>query len=405
MATHYVMHSQTIDNENITALKSAYKKGDADAALKLAEIYYDNYNPDTASDYLDTYLNRIGKGRLRKPDMSDNLGDRIERMESMLESVEDIVIIDSINVPRKNFFKHYALTPEAGSITGASNGTTVYTSPSGRNRLWSETATVDSLSRSVICESWRLIGDEWDTPVRYDDLIDAPEAAYPFVMPDGITMYFAADGDESLGGYDIFMTRRDDGGWLTPQNIGMPFNSPYDDYLLAIDEESQLGWWATDRNQLADSVTIYVFIPAETRINVSVDDPDMLRDRARIASIAQTRRADTDYTPALQRLTQLRQQSATKAPAPQGVAIAMPDGTVRHSVDDFRRRDAREAYGDYVDLTRQLDTLTARLDALRIKYRNDRSVASQIKSLEAEQARLRASRSRLASTIATLEGL
>ena len=82
------------------------------------------------------------------------------------------------------------------------------------------------------------------------------------MMSDGITLYYANDGDNTLGGYDIFMTRKgDDGRFLQPQNIGMPYNSPYDDYMLAIDEVTGAGWWATDRNQIPDSVTIYVFVP------------------------------------------------------------------------------------------------------------------------------------------------
>jgi len=29
--------------------------------------------------------------------------------------------------------------------------------------------------------------------------------AYPFLMADGVSLYFAADGEESLGGLDIFI--------------------------------------------------------------------------------------------------------------------------------------------------------------------------------------------------------
>ena len=71
-------------------------------------------------------------------------------------------------------------------------------------------------------------------------------------MSDGITLYYASDGEGSLGGYDIFVTRYDseNGNYLRPDNIGMPFNSPANDYMYAIDEFNNIGWFASDRYQL-----------------------------------------------------------------------------------------------------------------------------------------------------------
>lgn len=68
---------------------------------------------------------------------------------------------------------------------------------------------------------------------------------YPFMASDGITLYFGAEGDESMGGYDIFVTRydSDDNTYLRPDNIGMPFNSPYNDYMYALDDLNNLGWF------------------------------------------------------------------------------------------------------------------------------------------------------------------
>lgn len=87
---------------------------------------------------------------------------------------------------------------------------------------------------------------------------------YPFMMPDGTTFYFAATGEESIGGYDIFVTRFDSesGSFLKAENIGMPFNSTANDYMYAIDEFNDIGWFATDRSQPEGKVCIYIFIPS-----------------------------------------------------------------------------------------------------------------------------------------------
>ena len=65
---------------------------------------------------------------------------------------------------------------------------------------------------------------------------------------DGITIYFGSEGHEGLGGYDIFTSRfnSETADYLPPQNVGMPFNSPYNDYMMAFDELAGVGCF--DRN-------------------------------------------------------------------------------------------------------------------------------------------------------------
>ncbi|MCW3806274.1 hypothetical protein [Plebeiibacterium marinum] len=51
------------------------------------------------------------------------------------------------------------------------------------------------------------------------------EAVY--ISPDGNTLYFSSEGHDSLGGYDIFKTtKNEDGSWTEPVNMGSMINSP-----------------------------------------------------------------------------------------------------------------------------------------------------------------------------------
>lgn len=54
----------------------------------------------------------------------------------------------------------------------------------------------------------------------------------PFIVGD--TLYFAHDGPQALGGYDLFYSvRQPTGGWGKPQRMPRPFNSPaHDSYLF-----------------------------------------------------------------------------------------------------------------------------------------------------------------------------
>ncbi len=87
--------------------------------------------------------------------------------------------------------------------------------------------------------------DGWSEPEPLTSLNEQGNVNYPFLMSDGITLYYASDGEGSLGGYDIFVTRYDseNSNYLRPDNIGMPFNSPANDYMYAIDESNNIGWF------------------------------------------------------------------------------------------------------------------------------------------------------------------
>ena len=54
------------------------------------------------------------------------------------------------------------------------------------------------------------LGEDWSDPLALKGINEGiSEANYPFMMTDGTTFYFAAKGKESIGGYDIFVTRAD----------------------------------------------------------------------------------------------------------------------------------------------------------------------------------------------------
>jgi len=50
---------------------------------------------------------------------------------------------------------------------------------------------------------------------------------------DGETMYLASAGNGSIGGYDIFVSKKVQGSWTKPVNLGYPINTPYDDFFFS----------------------------------------------------------------------------------------------------------------------------------------------------------------------------
>ncbi len=71
----------------------------------------------------------------------------------------------------------------------------------------------------------------WGVPTNLGDVINTVfEEETPFLAEDGKTLYFASEAHNSMGGYDIFKSvRNENGDWSQPQNLGYPVNSTADD--------------------------------------------------------------------------------------------------------------------------------------------------------------------------------
>lgn len=355
------------------------KKPDAAESLQMAQEAFYNYNPSAARSAIAdarAAIKRLRKGNATLSERADSIEQQVDRMAEMMQRVEKITVIDSIAVDRDEFFDNYRLSRAAGGIFSpttlpegfeVAEETTVYIPENGRYMFWG--------ADSGLMGSERFTDGTWDTPVSAGDRLNCGGTAnYPFIMADGVTLYYATKGDDSLGGYDIYFSRRDDDGeFLSPQNLGMPYNSPYDDYLLAIDEETGAGWWATDRNLIPGKVTIYIFVPSELRVNYPVGAPD-LADRASLRNWRATMEGDeTIADEVMARIDAAETASTDNTP---DFWLSLPDGRVYTRWADFRSDRARSLMEQYVDALEEDAADRRMLDDLRAKYRPGHATAA-----------------------------
>ena len=219
------------------------------------------------------------------------------RIVEMREATQKIVFIDSVVVAKNDFLSSIRLNPESGSLTTYDQFFRSQEHPNGYvfvnemgNKCYFSDEDDNGRMKLYTCDK---LGKEWSEQSPVKGIGEGiTEANYPFMMTDGTTFYFAAKGHESVGGYDIFVTRydSDDGQFLKPENIGMPFNSEANDYMYAIDEISNIGYFVTDRRQPAGKVCVYIFIPPTSRHTYDLDtySEEQLRDLSEIRRIAST---------------------------------------------------------------------------------------------------------------------
>lgn len=95
---------------------------------------------------------------------------------------------------------------------------------------------------------WRsqLVKGQWNEPINMGPKINTKEDEdSPFIHPDGVTLYYSSKGKKTMGGYDIFRTSLEKGGWSEPENMGYPINSVQNDIYFVLSADNQHGYYAS----------------------------------------------------------------------------------------------------------------------------------------------------------------
>ena len=93
----------------------------------------------------------------------------------------------------------------------------------------------------------RTTNDDFGAPENLGPVINSPgNEMFPYIREDG-TLFFSSDGHPGLGGLDIFMSKKNPDGWSEPENIGLPLNSPGDDFGIVFYPGREQGFFSSNR--------------------------------------------------------------------------------------------------------------------------------------------------------------
>lgn len=116
------------------------------------------------------------------------------------------------------------------------------------NELYFASRRAGTIGGSDIWVSRRQPDGNWGKPQNLGNVINTSEDDQaPFLHADGQTLYFMSQGHPGMGAFDLFFARRQsDGTWGKPQNLGYPINTKANEGALVVSLDGSTAYFASD---------------------------------------------------------------------------------------------------------------------------------------------------------------
>lgn len=109
----------------------------------------------------------------------------------------------------------------------------------------------------------KLPGGDWSIPVNLGPTINTQyDEMYPIISADGKTLYFASEGHNSMGGFDIYKSTWNEQykRWDRPENLGYPINTTMDNFTFCPTDNPRHAYTAQLRKGGFGDLDIYRII-------------------------------------------------------------------------------------------------------------------------------------------------
>ena len=328
--------------------------------LYIGDSYLRLWNADAAIESYHRYQEK--EPEERQEYIQQKLAEA-EKLQRYLRRVEKIQVIDSVEIAIDQMLDVVKLSAEAGHLSLDSMHSIVYTNQRNDKRVW---ASYHEGSK-ILLTSHRLM-DHWSNSDTLPTSINfAADQCSPYLLSDGVTLYFAAEDENGIGGLDIYISRYNTTTetYTTPENIGMPYNSPANEYMMVIDEVHQVGYLATDRSSKPGFVHVYSFaIPEQKQYWRNLENNQLVK----YAKLQQFELYTEDIAPSIE-VTEVELPQITEQSVEIGdFRFVINDSVVYYSIDDFQVSDAKDKYLEWKTVEAQLQTEAQQLTELRKDY-------------------------------------
>jgi len=270
-------------SEAIQRLKfSSTRAVSPDLYYYLGKLYQKVYEMELAIQQFEQFL-KLNKNESPKiADAQKAIADCNSSIK-LINKYFDIKVIKKDTVDKKSLLNYINLSKDAGElmlsqkffVSGVDNDQIIFRTERGNEVLF---PVKEADNRWNLYKIVRLL-DSWNDPEKLDKPVNsAYDELYPFLLIDGVTLYFSSNRPGGMGGLDIYQSFYDPetGTFSEPSNLGPPFNSQYDDFMLVPDLYEGKAWFVTNRNIENDQYVVVEIIWDDSVIKNNTENINQL---------------------------------------------------------------------------------------------------------------------------------
>lgn len=229
-----------------------------------------NYQFSEAQRSYGTYVNlTIGKSDKRYP--ADRQIEMCNNGKRLLTTFTDIIVAEKQEIDNSKFFRIYT---DANTIGGDILVTAKFQSkmdvkmghvpivhfPPNASAIYYSSYGESLANGKDIYVRRRLPNGEWGDPQMLPGMVNTPfDEDFPYMHPSRNYLYFSSTGHNSMGGYDVYMSRFDPNTntFREPENVDFAISSPDDDFFYVVDSLFQNAYFASARQSQDGMLHVY----------------------------------------------------------------------------------------------------------------------------------------------------
>ncbi|HQQ94810.1 MAG TPA: hypothetical protein PLQ93_09660, partial [Bacteroidia bacterium] len=225
----------------------------------LGKAYHINYLFDEALKHYQTFKEKASPSLQKKLQVEREM-EACNNGKKLLSNLTDISVRSKKQLNEADYFRTYDLKGLGGkllvkpeefrtAVDKKKKERSIVFLPKGSNVVFFSSYGENGANGKDLFSCFKQADGTFSKPVALMGINTGYDEDYPFLHPDGKTLYFASKGFNSMGGYDIFKSVYDSASstWSSPQNLEFPINSPDDDFLFVTDSLEQTAFFSTGR--------------------------------------------------------------------------------------------------------------------------------------------------------------
>ncbi len=257
-----MIYAEPDKKKSFSYLNQAYinrKDLPKDVTFFLGKAYHINYLFDEAIRYYNEFKQEAPSSLQKKLQVDREIR-ACGNGKRLLSALTDLEVISKKQLNEADYFRSYDLATVGGKLlvkpdefkTGTDkkrkDKSVLYMPRTGEKVYFSSYGEGGKNGKDIFYKV-KMADGSFSKPVPIDAINTEFDEDYPFIHPNGKTLYFASKGHNSMGGYDIFKTtyNEETESWTTPKNLEFPINSPDDDYLYVTDSLEKFAFFSTGR--------------------------------------------------------------------------------------------------------------------------------------------------------------